>query len=165
MEIAMSDTRQKFPLSRKKILKKTLPSMLALGILAIIGAIASGLLLPPMVAVGIIVLYVIIFSLVYGYQNWYFSTYFYDLNNDYVVIKKGAITPCEITVPYERIQDVYVDQDIWDRIMGLYDVHISSATASSGLSAHIDGVEKNAADGLRKLLLDTVSQKISQKKT
>ena len=96
------------------------------------------------------------------YQRWYFAVYFYDLTPNYVQIKKGPITPREITIPYERIQDIYVDQDLLDRIFGLYDVHLSSATFSSGTEAHIDGVEKQAAEGLKALLLETVKQKISK---
>ena len=53
-------------------------------------------------------------------------------------------------------------QDLLDRIFGLYDIHLSSATFSSGMEAHIDGVEKQAADGLRKILLETVKQRISK---
>lgn len=85
----------------------------------------------------------------YLYQKWYYNFYYYDLTPDYIVIRKNPITPREITIPYERIQDVYVDQDLLDRIFGLFDVHLSSATVSSGIEAHIDEVEKQAADGLR----------------
>jgi membrane protein YdbS with pleckstrin-like domain len=52
---------------------------------------------------------------------------------------------------------VYVDQDVLDRIMGLYDVHIASATASSGIEAHIDGVEHAGAEGLKKIILDKIT--------
>ena len=102
-------------------------------------------------------------SLTYQYQLWYFKVYFYDLTDDFIVIRKRVFTPREISIPYERVQDVYVDQDLLDRIMGLYDVHLSSATISSGMEAHIDGVEKIAADGLRKFILDKVSEKIKKK--
>jgi putative membrane protein len=90
------------------------------------------------------------------------NVYFYDLNENFIVIKKGVFTPKEINVPYERVQDIYVDQDIFDRLFGLYDVHISSATISSGMAAHIDGVEKIAADGLKDFLLKTVQTKIGR---
>ena len=110
----------------------------------------------------VIIILAVIFFLTYLYQRWYFATYFYDLTSDFVQIKKGPITPREITIPYERIQDVYVDQDLLDRIFGLYDVHISSATSASGTQAHIDGVEKQAADGLREALLETVKQRIGK---
>ena len=99
----------------------------------------------------------------YLYQKWYFDTYYYDLHPDYIVIRKDPITPREITIPYERIQDVYVDQDLFDRMFGLFDVHLSSATISSGMEAHIDGLEKPAADGLRAALLQIVGQRISKK--
>ena len=40
--------------------------------------------------------------------------------------------------------------------MGLYDVHLSSATATSGMEAHIDGVDKHAAEGLKSFLLGKI---------
>ena len=105
---------------------------------------------------------VVIVALNYWYQTWYFATYFYDFTNDYVIIRKSPLTPKEITIPYERIQDVYVDQDLIDRMMGLYDVHLSTATISSGMNAHIDGVESSAADGLRAFLLKKVQERIGR---
>jgi len=167
----MSKTREQYPLSTKKIIKKTITSSFAFIVLAVIflfcsisylavGAPASiWLLLLAALLVGFIVFIVA----AYYYQTWYFATYFYDLTGDYVIIRKGPITPKEITVPYERIQDVYVDQDLLDRLFGLYDVHISTATISSAMSAHIDGVEQAAADGLRKILLDKVQEKVGSK--
>ncbi len=112
----------------------------------------------------LVVIFFFTVLVVYLYQRWYFAVYFYDLTQDYIVIRKGPITPQEITIPYERVQDVYVDQDLLDRILGLYDVHLSSATISSGMEAHIDGVEKPAADGLRAVLLQTVSERISKRR-
>ena len=100
----------------------------------------------------------------YLYQRWYFAVYYYDIQPDYLIIRKGPITPHEITIPYERFQEVYVDQDIWDRMFGLYDVHVSSATIFSGMQAHIDGVKKGAADGLKAVLLSKVNQRIAGNK-
>lgn len=174
MKIAVSKTREQFPLSRKKIIKKTTSLIWGLTFFLLI-LIVGGLLILSWdnenffskyigMALFYWVLFMIFITIVnYIYQRWYFAVYYYDLNEDYIVIKKGPITPKEITIPYERIQDVYVDQDIFDRIFGLYDVHLSSATVSSGIEAHIDGVEKQAAEGLRAKLLQTVQQKISKK--
>ena len=172
MQIAQSKTREQFPLSYKKIIKKTMVSTIAITILLLviwgflafmlgsIGQEAVGWL--GTATFGIFGFLFIVILLTYLYQHWYFAVYFYDLTNDFIQIKKGPITPREITIPYERIQDVYVDQDILDRIFGLYDVHLSSATVSSGMEAHIDGVEKQAAEGLRGILLETVKQRISK---
>ena len=175
MAIAMSKTREKFPLSIKKVLKKTITGTLAWIILfLIIYGISAVFFLSAKAAIsnlfGIVTfsIFAFLFFMViitYLYQRWYYNVYFYELTDDYVIIKKGPITPHEITIPYERIQDVYVDQDILDRVFGLYDVHLSSATISSGMAAHIDGVEKQAADGLRGVLLEAVSRKISRNKS
>ena len=172
MQIAQSKTREEFPLSYKKIIKKTMASTIAITILLLviwgflafmlgsIGQEAVGWL--GTATFGIFGFLFVVILLTYFYQRWYFAVYFYDLTNDFIQIKKGPITPREITIPYERIQDVYVDQDILDRIFGLYDVHLSSATVSSGMEAHIDGVEKQAAEGLRGILLETIKQRISK---
>ncbi|HEV2917100.1 MAG TPA: PH domain-containing protein [Candidatus Babeliales bacterium] len=76
-----------------------------------------------------------------------------------LVIRKGVFTKKEITVPFERIQDVYIDQDLFDRLFGLYDVHISTATATSNIRAHIDGVEKKIAEEIRALILNKLKRK------
>jgi hypothetical protein len=49
-----------------------------------------------------------------------------------------------------------VDQDLFDVFFGLYDVHISTATATSGTRAHIDGIEKASAEEIRKLILSKI---------
>ena len=171
----MSKTREQFPLSTKKVLKKTITGtvgwmllllffyiMFALPMLAASAVNSSAGGLFGLITLGFLFLLVVVVVLTYLYQQWYYATYFYDLTPDYIVIRKGPITPREITIPYERVQDVYVDQDLLDRIFGLYDVHLSSATISSGMSAHIDGVEREAADGLRAVLLKMVSERISR---
>ena len=173
MNIAQSKTREQFPLSTKKILKKTLASTLVWIILALIlwgvlaATLSSGTDTGGWLAISTVGIFGFLFFIIlltWLYQRWYFAVYFYDLTSDYIVIKKGPITPQEITIPYERVQDVYVDQDLLDRMLGLYDVHLSSATISSGMAAHIDGVEKQASDGLRAMLLQTVNERISRKR-
>lgn len=173
MNIAQSKTREQFPLSTKKIFKKTLASTLVWIILALIlwgilaATLSSGTDTGGWLAISTVGIFGFLFFIIlvtWLYQRWYWAVYFYDLTSDYIVIKKGPITPQEITIPYERVQDVYVDQDLLDRMLGLYDVHLSSATISSGMAAHIDGVEKQASDGLRAMLLQTVNERISRKR-
>lgn len=175
MQISMSKTREQFPLSTKKVLKKTILG--TIGWVIVLLFFYAILVVPILfteksqiggyfgiITFGIFLLIFIIIAIVYLYQKWYYATYFYDLTSDYIIIKKGPITPREITIPYERVQDVYVDQDLLDRIFGIYDVHLSSATFTSGMEAHIDGVERADADGLRALLLKSVSEHISKNK-
>lgn len=171
MRIAASATRERFPLSYRKITKKTITGVLWWAFIILMAGIfagiaadhidrASSLYLDTIVPISIVLIF-IISTLMYIYQRWYFAVYYYDIQPDHIVIRKGPITPREITIPYERFQEVYMDQDIWDRIFGLYDVHVSSATIFSGIQAHIDGVEKRAADGLKAALLAKVNQRIA----
>ncbi|MCX6789840.1 MAG: PH domain-containing protein [Candidatus Gribaldobacteria bacterium] len=179
MKISNSPTREQFPLSARKIWKKAIASTSILGIFIPLvflfvvwkAFFSFGKITPEntlnYVWMGIFIFVgflLFLFLCSYLYQRWYFAVYFYDLTEDHIIIRKGPITPKEITIPYERVQDVYVDQDLWDRIFGLYDVHLSSATVSSGMEAHIDGVMKTAADGLKQTLLQKVHERISQKK-
>ncbi len=41
-------------------------------------------------------------------------------------------------------------------MFGLYDVHIASATITSGIEAHIDGVDQNIAECLKSFLLNSI---------
>lgn len=143
------------------------------GVFSIIGLFALQLnatiaeVLFPAIAITLLVWLVLVFLYAW-YVKAYIRRYYYDANENFVTIKKGVFAPAEIHVQYSKIQDVYVDQDILDRIMGLYDVHIASATAASAIEAHIDGVEKVSSDGLKDLLLGKiqgVSTSVSQTPT
>ncbi len=83
----------------------------------------------------------------------YFRFYFYNIGSDVVVIRKGIISRNEATIPYNKIQNVFVDQDLWDRILGLYDVHMATADYQSAYIGHIDGVSAQSAQVLKNLLL------------
>jgi membrane protein YdbS with pleckstrin-like domain len=109
------------------------------------------------------VVYVLLVGLIYYYQTWYFATYYYDVKPEYMTIRKGPITPSEINIMYQKIQDVYVDQDLFDRFFGLYDVHIATATFASHNLAHVDGLVKENAEALRDELLGIFKSKISTK--
>ena len=100
-------------------------------------------------------------SLVYVVaMYWYFRTYikryYYSADADFLTIKKGVFAPTEIHIQYQKIQDVYVDQDFFDLLFGIYDVHVASATASSAMEAHIDGLLFEHAEQLKTFLLDSM---------
>jgi len=133
---------EKYPLRRRKILKKTLSWSLSILLLMIIflNIYALILIFPLMIIVFI-------------YQIFYFKSYFYDLSEGELVIKKGVLHRKETTIPLNKIQDVYLDQDILDRIFGLWDLHISTGSEVSGFEAHIDGVGEKDARIMRNILL------------
>lgn len=164
-----SPLQQQFPLSSKKFWKKMISALLGLYIMG--GFVAVMMLAIFVIAntsdgsgsiifgiIGLDIVFLAFVSFIYGfYINIYIREYFYAGEENFITIKKGVFAPAEIHVQWQKIQDVYVDQDILDRIMGLYDVHIASATVSSGIEAHIDGVDQTSAEGLKKFFLDKVS--------
>jgi membrane protein YdbS with pleckstrin-like domain len=168
---SQSALQQQYPLSPRKFWKKIIEKLAALYILGIMAAIidfivifttndsynsGTSAILWGALIIGFIFLATI--TILYSwYVKVYIKRYYYDGEEHFITIKKGVFAPTEIHVQWQKIQDVYVDQDILDRIMGLYDVHIASATASSGIEAHIDGVERVAAEGLKQFLLNKVS--------
>lgn len=164
-----SGFQAQYPLSPKKFWKKIFPNLityfilsifLGLGLGAIVffgagGGTGEGAMLPYLVYafISALIVYAIVISLNAWYVKAYIKRYYYDCNDQFVTIKKGVFAPTEIHVQYQKIQDVYVDQDFLDRIMGLYDVHIASATVTSGIEAHIDGVEQAVAEGIKNFML------------
>ena len=94
------------------------------------------------------------------YEIFYYRFYFYDLTEKELIIRKGVITRRELTIPFYRIQDVYVDQDFWDRIFGLYDVHVATAATGGAFAgserAHIDGVDAENAEVLKKIFIEKI---------
>ena len=91
------------------------------------------------------------------YENAYYKRYFYNLSSEFLTIKKGVFTYGETTIPYGRIQDVYIDRDIMDQFFGLYDLHVSTASGQSSIHAHIDGLSKEGAEAIKAKLLKGMS--------
>lgn len=161
------------PLSPRKFWKKVIEKIISMGLVSILVSIV------PIVFIGIsqnnssdtssflvaslatvIGIYILLMASYAIYVKYYIKYYFYDGGVDFITIKKGVFAPTEIHVQYQKIQDVYVDQDILDRVMGLYDVHIASATVSSGIEAHIDGVDKETAERLKNFFLQMIKEKV-----
>ncbi len=91
----------------------------------------------------------------------YYKYYFYNIEEDNIIIMKGIISRAQTTIPYNKIQNVFIDQDFLDRILGLYDVHMATADFQSALMAHIDGVSLEGANQIKALLLDNMKRKQS----
>jgi membrane protein YdbS with pleckstrin-like domain len=160
----MPTTIEQYPLERRKIMKKLLVSMIGwtilFGIFFIIALVfASAVPWGWYLVVLVAGLHFAIFCIDLWYQTEYYKRYFYDIQPDFLSIKKGVITPHQTMLPYEKLQDVYMDQDIFDRIFNLWDVHVSTATAMSGYQAHIDGVNQDNAEKIRSIILDKIRKK------
>ncbi len=157
------------PLSPRKVIKKvlssrTLPLIVILFIVggwAILGTIiiaqhSQNPYLPPlsllMGVIAFILLLIIAGSIIYQY--YYYKLYYYDFRDEDAEIRKGVVSRATGHIRYDRLQNVYVDQDVLDRILGLYDVHYETAGEKSGFYSHVDGLIKENADKLVQFLVE-----------
>lgn len=171
----MPTLRDKYPIRYRKILKKsTVPALksllvcvpLALGYFFLIDIVGQDwssekkdmAIYFCFVVVGCVVLFVPFI------QFLYFLTYFYDSDEKNVIIRKGILAKREVTLPFSKITDVYVERDFLDVLLGLYDIHISTPTAESGKMAHIDGVDRRCSQALREYFLEMVNSYKEQPK-
>ncbi len=156
--------RTTVPLQKRKVIKSSFKGICWLLLFA---ALSSGALLLAQygkgvqISTGTILLGSLVFILALAweiaYPFLYYVTYFYDVDRDNVIIRKGILAKREITLPFARITDVYVEQDILDVFLGLYNVYISSPTVESGKFAHIGGVDKEGARKLREIILKGIN--------
>lgn len=162
---------QNLPLSKKKIIKKTLtsggmlPMILLLVLFPLISFMGSSLdfhIGSRAALITFLVLFVpalIILLIGLGWQYLYYKFYYYNFEQDKAEIKKGVISNATGHVRYHKIQNIFVDQDFLDRVFGLYDVHYETAGESSDFYSHVDGLGKENADKLVKFLNERVQNK------
>ena len=99
-----------------------------------------------------IAFFVIYFFVRLIYEIYYYKKYYYADNNELLTLRKGVFKIVTLTIPYNKVQHIFIDQDLFDRIFGLWDVHLASA-GTIGMELHIDGLKKEHAEGLRNLLI------------
>lgn len=169
-------TSNEIRLSRRKIIKKTF-KVNVVCILIFVVVLAIYISYPSVInetlspfginnatLIMLFLLAVILLAVVINilYQYLYYTTYYFNIKEDLLVIRKGVFLPDEISIPYNRIQDIYVDRDTLDLVFGLYDVHVSSATVTSEKDAHIDGVTNANAVKLKEMILAKVKEASSK---
>ena len=149
------------PLEPRKIIKKSLMDrMIILYVLFIAVGISwlvqstGGIPGLPIydIFLGIFIVIFLLFIVGVIYQIFYFRYYFYDLTPEEIIIMKGVVARNKISIRYEKVQNIFIDQDFLDRIFRLYDVHVATADPQSAMVAHIDGVSRENAEKLKSIL-------------
>jgi len=161
------DLRAAFPLDDTKPAKKTIGWLWSiLGLFAasiVIGLTLNAFQIPFLnglnafiLSFGGLAVLLLVGAVAFLYEKAYFDRYEYRTSETTLVIGKGVFGNDSIYVPYSRIQNVVVDQDLFDRVFGLADVHVSTIGSGSTLQAHIDGVSVKTAEKLKIELLARV---------
>ena len=95
--------------------------------------------------------------LIHAARDFFFiQSMSYASTQDLFIFKRGIFTTVESATPYRKIQNVFVDEDIYDKLFGLWDVHFSTIGKSSQELLHLDGLKKDDADRLTSFLLEKI---------
>lgn len=106
----------------------------------------------------ILALWAILYTIFAFYLWLYIWTYYYDFDEHYMRVRKGVLIRREVTIPYERIHDIYIDQDVLDHVFRLYDLYVATASEMSLQESHIDGLSYHNAQKLRDILMHEVRE-------
>ncbi|MEM3362189.1 MAG: PH domain-containing protein [Candidatus Anstonellaceae archaeon] len=153
---------KEIPLEKSKVVKGTIATLIS-----VISTIGIGVILFWTVLVAmfktlfpfLLIVVGALFLIIYFYHYLHYKRYYYNLDKEYLIIKEGVITYSETTIPYYRIQDVYIDQDPLDQLFGLYDLHVATASGQSSLNAHIDGLNYENAQKIKLEILKRLKNK------
>lgn len=155
--------RQNLPLSAKKIIKKSVLNIWPALILML--TILPFITFEPSILIARILLTALTLVCFIGitYEYYYYKLYYYNFTDEAGEIRKGVISKATGHVRYERLQNIYIDQDVLDRIFGLYDVHYETAGERSDFYSHVDGLNKENAEKLVQFLNEKARNVVSLK--
>ena len=94
----------------------------------------------PIVFGIIIGLVVIINVLNYIFSVLYVNNFSYSISEKFIKIHYGILTRTKTTIPFSRIQNVAVYQNVRDRLLNIYTVKIETAGSSAGAQSAQKGV-------------------------
>ena len=151
--------RMQYPLARIKPFKKSISATFYFSILAAIVFTILMFVYPStqlgLIFAGVILLF---FTLKLVYEIFYYRGYDYSDNEYLLLLRKGVFFIDSLIIPYSKIEHIVVDQDLFDRAFGLWDVHVASA-GTTQMQLHIDGLKREYAEGLRNLLIKRTATK------
>ena len=110
---------------------------------------SSGGDLPPLPVVAGVVL--LAAGLVTVWQTAYVQRFSYEVTGDTFDIASGVLSRREREIPYERVQNVDISENILQRLLGLAQVRIETA-GGSGTEARLRYVTRGEASRLQELL-------------
>ena len=169
--------RQNLPLSFLSVLKSLITFetvMFGLIVLAILFSLLNTNLLPDEVMQDysiqaflwiIIIIFILRFFYRFMVAYLFYHLYDYNFGEEEIEITQGIIARSSGIVRYDRIQNVYLDQDLGDRFLGLYNVHFETAGEKSGLASHIDGLNNENANKLIEFLNTKIGNNVQSPKS
>lgn len=100
--------------------------------------------------VGLIALVAIL--ALFGLEIWQWWRFSYRLDAQELRIASGTISRNVRSIPYERIQDVNLEQGLLARMLGMAKIRLETGSSSSGDEAVLDSVDLAEAERLRDVI-------------
>ena len=111
----------------------------ALLLLFMVGVIFEPLLFGTILGLYVVILYI---SAAIVHRNYYF-----EVNESAFRKEHGVIHKTDVTIPFNRIQNVNITRSLSDRLLGLARIDIESAGSSATTSRNVAGGSRTKAEG------------------
>ncbi len=108
---------------------------------------------PPLYFIGILI--VIIFILYAFYWFLLLRTYDYEVNSENVIFRGGLIERTTKNVPYNKITNIELTQNLLERPLGLWKLHVQTASTGN-LKAEIVYVGLTDPEHFKELILKRI---------
>jgi uncharacterized membrane protein YdbT with pleckstrin-like domain len=92
------------------------------------------------------------------YEILYYLFFFYNFGERNIEIREGVISRRTNIIHYEKIHNIFIDQDILDRVLGIYNVHFETTGDSPAIFTRIGGLSHSNADRLVVFLKSKVDE-------
>lgn len=103
------------------------------------------------IVLGIVLLFILLGFIAYlSYRN---TLYRIDDNSQEFILQKGVINKEKLTIQLDKIVQVNINQNFWQRLFDVYAVEIETA-GSANAEVKIKALDKNVAFALKENLLD-----------
>ena len=82
---------------------------------------------------------IIILTLTYIFDGMYYRNFAYEISEKFITIWYGRLTRTKTTIPFSRIQNIAIHQNIRDRWLNIYTVKVETAGNSAAVSSSQKG--------------------------
>ena len=83
-----------------------------------------------------------------AYIKYYYFKYKFDFKKDEFVVKKGLLRKTKLSIPFEKIQQININQKLIHKIFKLYEIQMDTAGTNS-TEVDIKAVSKKIADDFK----------------
>jgi len=99
---------------------------------------------------------IIALTLTYIFDGMYYKNFSYEISEKFITIHYGRLTRTKTTIPFSRIQNIAIHQNIRDRWLNIYTVKIETAGNSKLLEDMINQMVHRYTQDIPKVVQDKV---------